>query len=199
MGTDTSDTSLPAARDAVASTLNSIVLDRDDPMRDLLSVAMGNQYHIIRELGRGGMGAVYLARERALDRLVAIKVLRSELASSPDSRERFRREARIVANLSHPGILQLHTFGEVGGIWYFVMSYVRGESLAELLRRRTRLPWTEAHRIMLEMSDALACAHRYPVVHRDIKPANILIEADTGRTVLTSEAVIGRYDVPVLW
>jgi hypothetical protein len=131
------------------------------------------------------MGAVYLAREKALERLVAIKVLKPELAASPESLERFRREARIVANLSHPGILQLHTFGELGGTWYFVMSYVRGESLSELLRRRNRLPWTEAHRILVELADALACAHRFPVVHRDIKPANILIEAETGRTVLT--------------
>jgi tRNA A-37 threonylcarbamoyl transferase component Bud32 len=181
---DNSGTSLPVARAAVALAVSSIA-ERDDATRELLTVALGNQYHIIRELGRGGMGAVYLAREKALDRLVAIKVLRSELAASADSRERFRREARIVANLSHPGILQLHTFGEVGGIWYFVMSYVRGESLGDLLRRRNRLPWTEAHRILLELSDALACAHRYPVVHRDIKPANILIEADSGRTVLT--------------
>jgi hypothetical protein len=154
-------------------------------MRDLLTVALGNQYEIIRELGRGGMGAVYLAREKALERLVAIKVLRPELATSPDSRERFRREARIVANLSHPGILQLHTFGEVNGVWYFVMSYVRGESLADLLRRRNKLPWAEVHRILLELADALACAHKYPVVHRDIKPANILLEAETGRAILT--------------
>ena len=136
-----------------------------------------------RELGRGGMGAVYLAREKALERLVAIKVLKPELAGSQDSRERFRREARIVANLFHPGILQLHTFGDVGGVWFFVMSYVRGESLADLLRRRNRLPWTK--RIVSSSScDALACAHRYPS-YIGYQTGELLIEAETGRTVLT--------------
>ena len=165
--------------------MRPIAHDQEDATRELLVVALGNQYQVIRELGRGGMGAVYLAREKALERLVAIKVLKPELAASPDSRERFRREARIVANLSHPGILQLHTFGDVGDVWYFVMSYVRGESLADVLQRRNRIPWTEAHRILVELADALSCAHAYPVVHRDIKPANIMIEAESGRTVLT--------------
>ena len=182
---DESVASLAGARSAVAAAAKEFGNHHDDSTRDLLSVALGSQYQIIRELGRGGMGAVYLAREKALERLVAIKVLKPELAGSHDSRERFRREARIVANLSHPGILQLHTFGDVGGVWFFVMSYVRGESLADLLRRRNRLPWTEAHRILVEVADALTCAHRYPVIHRDIKPANILIEAETGRAILT--------------
>ena len=155
-----------------------------DSISQLLAVALGHQYEIIRELGRGGMGAVYLAREKALERLVAIKVLKPELAASAESRERFRREARIAANLSHPGILQLHTFGEISGVWYFVMSYVRGETLAELLRRRRKLPALEAHQILIELADALTCAHRYHVVHRDIKPANVLIDADSGRAVL---------------
>lgn len=155
-----------------------------DTISQLLALALGHQYEIIREIGRGGMGAVYLAREKALERLVAIKVLRPELAGSPESRERFRREARIAANLSHPGILQLHTFGEITGVWYFVMSYVRGETLADLLRRKGRLRSGEAHQILIELADALACAHRYHVVHRDIKPANVLIDAETGRVVL---------------
>jgi serine/threonine protein kinase len=177
-------TTLPHIRAAIAAAAHEITFEHDDSIRKLLAFALGHQYEIIRELGRGGMGAVYLAREKALERLVAIKVLRPELATSSESRERFRREARIAANLSHPGILQLHTFGEVSGVWYFVMSYVRGESLAELLRRRTKLPWTDAHRILVELSDALACAHRYKVVHRDIKPANVLIDAENGRAVL---------------
>ena len=155
-----------------------------DSVSQLLALALGHQYEIIRELGRGGMGAVYLAREKALERLVAIKVLKPELAASAESRERFRREARIAANLSHPGILQLHTFGEIKGVWYFVMSYVRGETLAELLRRRRKIPAAEAHQILIELADALVCAHRYHVVHRDIKPANVLIDAETGRAVL---------------
>ncbi|MBA2707768.1 MAG: serine/threonine protein kinase [Gemmatimonadaceae bacterium] len=173
-----------SARAAIDSAASAITLEHHDTVRRVLAEALGGQYDILRMIGRGGMGAVYLAREKVLERLVAIKVLRPELAASAESRERFRREARIAANLSHPGILQLHTFGEVGGVWFFVMRYVQGESLAEQLERRQKLPWVEAHRILTEVADALACAHSHHVVHRDIKPANILIEEETGRAVL---------------
>ncbi|HEY6220404.1 MAG TPA: serine/threonine-protein kinase, partial [Gemmatimonadaceae bacterium] len=160
----------------------NVALDRG--LQDLLGGALGRQYDLIRPLGHGGMGDVYLARETALERFVAIKVLRPDLAAAPDSRERFRREARVAAQLSHPGILPLHTFGEVSGLWYFVMGYVRGVSLAERLRLEGRLPHAVAHRILLELADALECAHRHGVIHRDIKPANILIDDDSGRVLL---------------
>jgi len=179
-GTD----SLPEARGAIASVAKSVVSDRDSAHRSLLEEALDHEYEILRPLGRGGMGDVYLARERALERFVAIKVLRPDLAEAPESQERFRREARIVAQLSHPGILRLHTFGEVGGVWYFVMGYVRGDSLAERLRLEGRLPWVEAHRILTDLADALEYAHRHGVVHRDIKPANILLDDDSGHAVL---------------
>ena len=130
------------------------------------------------------MGVVYLARERSLERFVAIKVLRPELALSPEGRERFRREARVAAQLSHPGILPLHAFGEVGGVWYFVMGYVRGATLAERLRLEGRLASDEARRILADLADAIDCAHRSGVIHRDIKPSNILIDADSGRAIL---------------
>jgi serine/threonine protein kinase len=151
--------SFPSARVAIAATAEQSILEN----------ALGTQYEIVRQLGRGGMGAVYLARERSLERFVAIKVLRPDLADHPDALERFRREARIAAQLSHPGILPLHTFGEVAGLWYFVMAYVRGVSLAERLRVEGRLPSHEAHRILAELADALECAHRNGVIHRDIK------------------------------
>jgi serine/threonine-protein kinase len=159
-------------------------INPDHALQSLLATALGQQYEIVRPLGQGGMGAVYLARERALERFVAIKVLRPDLADAPDSRERFRREARIAAQLSHPGILPLHTFGEVSGIWYFVMGYVRGVSLAERLRIEGRLPGEEAQRILAELADALEHAHRHGVVHRDIKPANVLLDEQTGRAIL---------------
>jgi serine/threonine-protein kinase len=170
--------SIPAARAAIASVASDAVL------RSMLTAALGPQYDIVRPLGAGGMGAVYLARERALERFVAVKVLHPDLAAARDGRERFRREARVVAQLSHPSILPLHTFGEVNGTWYFVMGYVRGTSLAERLRVEGRLPSDEAHRILTELADALKCAHRHGIVHRDIKPANVLLDADSGRAVL---------------
>lgn len=189
--------SLPAARAAIAASVRGADARLQPPpraraggaapdaaLRTALESALGQQYEIVRLLGHGGMGSVYLARERALERFVAIKVLRPELAEVQQGRERFRREARVAAQLSHPGILPLHTFGEVGGVWYFVMGYVRGVTLAERLRVEGRIPVADAQRILRELAEALECAHKAGVVHRDIKPLNVLIDADTGRTVL---------------
>jgi hypothetical protein len=187
--------SVPRARAAVAAAARALAVDTSNPhagdstLQHMLELALGQQYEIVRQLGQGGMGAVYLARERSLERFVAIKVLRPELAEAHDGRERFRREARIAAQLSHPGIVPLHTFGEVGGIWYFVMGYVRGTSLAERLRLEGHIPVDEVHRILSELTDALASAHRGGIVHRDIKPANILLDADGGRAVLADFGV----------
>ena len=139
--------SLPEARNAITSAASSLLSIEDESLRSLLESALGNQYEIIRPIGRGGMGWVYLAREKSLERFVAIKVLRPELAIAEGHRERFRREARIAARLNHPGILGLHSFGEIGNLWYFVMSYIRGETLAEKIRREGFLPWVDAHRI----------------------------------------------------
>jgi len=180
---DTSD-SLPGMRAAVADARDRLVADGDSALLSLIERALGTQYEILRTLGRGGMGAVYLARERALERLVAVKVLRPDLADAPESRERFRREARIAAHLSHPGILPLHTFGEIDGIWYFVMGYVRGQSLHERLRLEGAMPAGDVRRILIELADALEWAHRHGVIHRDIKPANILLDDESGRTIL---------------
>ena len=166
---------------AIASPL---VPNTDRALQAILATALGQQYEIVRPLGQGGMGAVYLARERALERFVAIKVLRPELADTEASRERFRREARIAAQLSHPNVLPLHTFGEVSGIWYFVMGYVRGVTLAERLRIEGRLPSEEAQRILIELTGALEHAHAHGVIHRDIKPANVLLDEQTGRAML---------------
>jgi len=181
--------SLPRARAAVAAAARGLVASANAPptesvLQRMLETALGLQYEIVRPLGEGGMGAVYLARERALERFVAIKVLRPELAEAGVGRERFRREARIAAQLSHPGIVPLHTFGEVGGLWYFVMGYVRGPSLAERLRLEGSMSFDDARRVLGELAEALECAHRSGVVHRDIKPANVLLDADSGRAVL---------------
>jgi serine/threonine protein kinase len=154
-----------------------------DPLRDTLEAALGFQYRIVRLLGRGGMGAVYLAHDLALDREVAIKALPPDRSGAPEGRERFRREARTAARLTHPHIVPLHTFGETRGIVYFVMGYVRGESLGMRLRRG-RMSASEARRVLGEVADALDHAHRQGVVHRDLKPDNVLLEDATGRALL---------------
>lgn len=168
-----------------------------DPLRQSLERALGERYEVVRLLGRGGMGAVYLARENALDRLVAIKVLPPEAAggASSESRERFRREARTVAKLAHPNIVPLHAFSEADGLLYFVMGYVRGESLADRLRHEGKLPADDVRRTLAEIADALDYAHRSGIVHRDVKPDNIMLEDESGRPMLTDFGV-ARVSVP---
>ena len=131
------------------------------------------------------MGVVYLARDVQLDRDVAIKVLPAQLASDPTARERFLREARMAAGLSHPHIVPIHRVSETDGYVFFVMSYVAGETLGERLRTRGPLPPGEAMRVLREVAWALAYAHGRGIVHRDVKPDNILLEAATGRAVVT--------------
>jgi serine/threonine-protein kinase len=141
-----------------------------------LSEALGAQYIVRGEIGRGGMSRVFEAEERGLGRRVVVKILRPELTRSVDA-ERFRREIKIAAQLRHPNILPLYAAGEVGDMLYYTMPFVQGESLRQRLDRVGRLPLREALRFMAEVSDALDLAHRNGVVHRDIKPENIMIES----------------------
>jgi len=143
---------------------------------DVVSEALANRYPIERELGRGGMATVYLARDPKHGRLVALKVLRPELAATLGS-DRFLREIQVAARLTHPHILPLHDSGEAGGLLYYVMPYIDGESVRDRLSRETRLPAAEAVKIGREVADALDYAHSRGVIHRDIKPENILLGA----------------------
>ncbi|MGQ0815512.1 MAG: serine/threonine-protein kinase, partial [Gemmatimonadota bacterium] len=147
--------------------------------------ALAGRYSLERELGRGGMGVVYLAREVRLDRPVALKLLPAEYAARRELRERFLREARTAARLSHPHIVPIHSVDEVGDFVFMVMSYVEGQTLEQRVRERGPLPVTEAARIMREVAWALAYAHAQGIVHRDIKPANILLEAGSGRALVS--------------
>jgi DNA-binding helix-hairpin-helix protein with protein kinase domain len=154
-----------------------------------LERALGSQFSIVRLLGRGGMGTVYLARDTALDRLVAVKVLPPDGGDTTERRERFRREARTAARLNHPGIVPLHTYGELDGTLYFVMGYVRGESLAARLARDGRLSAADARRLLAALAEALAYAHQRGVVHRDVKPDNVLLDDESGRPLLADFGV----------
>src|SRR3954467_11769033 len=144
--------------------------------RDFIDLqdALAGDYSLEHELGRGGMGVVYLAREVQLDRHVAIKVLPQSLAIEPGIRERFLREARLAASLSHPHIVPIYRVGEAKGLVFFVMAYVSGEPLGERLRSRGPLPTAVATRLFREVTWALSYAHGRGIVHRDIKPDNIL-------------------------
>jgi predicted Ser/Thr protein kinase len=141
------------------------------------------QYHIEKLLGHGGMGAVYLGEQTALERKVAIKILPEEMAHDPAFFARFRREARTLAKLQHPGIVTVHDFGQTGaGHPYFVMQYVEGTDLRHVLRGPGLKP-EQAYQLIGEVCEALHYAHRQGVIHRDIKPANVLIDLE-GRVKL---------------
>lgn len=155
-----------------------------DPLFLSFQLALAGRYSIDRELGRGGMGIVYLAHEVHLDRLVAIKLLPPDRAANPSLRERFLREARLAAKLSHPNIIPIHAVDETSGFVYYVMSFVDGLTLAERVRTRGPLSGADGARILRETAWALAHAHSHGVVHRDVKPDNILLEAATGRVVV---------------
>src|SRR6188768_290196 len=151
-----------------------------DPLFLSFQSAVAGRYSLERELGRGGMGVVYLAREVRLDRPVAIKLLPPELAAQERLRDRFLREARTAARLSHPYIVPIHAVDEAGDFVFYVMAYVDGETVAERVAARGPIAPHEVARILREVAWALAYAHAQGVVHRDVKPANILLERGTG-------------------
>src|SRR5581483_8590074 len=149
---------------------------------------LSERYEIERELGRGGMAVVYLARDKKLGRPVAIKVLKGELATAVGA-DRFLREIEITARLSHPRIVPVHDSGSVDGVLYYVMPFVHGESLRERLDREKQLPVDDAVRIATSVASALAYAHEHGVVHRDVKPENILLASGEA---LIADFGIGR-------
>lgn len=142
------------------------------------------QYRIVECVGEGGMGAVYRATDEMLDREVAIKLMRPELAHRADLAERFRSEAVILARLDHPNIARLHGLAREGDQWFMVMEFVPGETLLRRLERGGRIHWTDAIRTMAQLLDALEYAHALGVVHRDVKPANLILRPD-GRLKVT--------------
>ena len=163
-----------------------------------LAAALAPDYTLVRELGRGGMGAVYLAHDTMLDREVAIKALPPEFAVRPELRERFLRETRTAASFSHPNIVPVHGVEERQGNLCFVMGFVDGETLTQRVRRAGPLSAADATRLMQEVAWALSYAHGRGIIHRDVKPDNIMIERATGRAVVTDFGISRSEDASSL-
>jgi len=151
-----------------------------EPLRE----ALAGRYRIVRELGRGAMGVVYLADEIALERRVAVKLLPASFAAELKKRKGLLREARTAAQLFHPNIVPIHAVEEAGGFVFFTMEYVEGETLTQRVHSRGPLPVGEATRILHDVARAVGYAHQHGVIHRDLKPDNIMIESESGRVVV---------------
>src|SRR5438132_1616215 len=151
---------------------------------ELVREQLKDEYEILDELGRGGMAIVFKAREKQLEREVAIKVLPFSLAFDKEFVERFQREARTSAKLEHPGIIPIYRVGKSGRVIYFVMKFLRGKPLASVLAARGSLPPGEIRQVLVQVARALAYAHKSGIVHRDIKPDNIMFD-EHGQAVVT--------------
>jgi serine/threonine protein kinase len=156
-----------------------------DELGTHVAEVLSANYELESEVGRGGMGVVYCARDKRLKREIAIKILPPELSFRADIRQRFLREAETAAQLNHPNIVPIYTVEERDNLVYFVMSYIKGDNLGQRLQQHGPIPPVEVRRILREVGDALAYAHHRNVIHRDIKPDNIIIDEETGRAMVT--------------
>ncbi len=187
-GVESSDTTnfCPSCGMDLAAT-TPIAAIRDKPKKteiEIIREALKDDYEINEELGRGGMAVVFQAREKALDREVALKVLPFALAGDEDFVERFMREARTAARLEHPSIIPVYRVGQSGDVIYFTMKLLRGQSLADVLDDRGSLPPSEIRDLLKHCANALGYAHHHGIVHRDIKPDNVMF-TDRGLPVIT--------------
>ena len=161
------------------------ITQSDAELRSHVERSLDATYELDREIGRGGMGIVYRAKDRRLKRTVAIKLLPPELAFRSEIRSRFLKEAETAAQLSHPNIVPIYSVDEKDGLVYFVMAYIDGDNLAKRIHDRGPMDPVEVRRVLRAVADALAYAHSHGVVHRDIKPDNILLDAQNNRPMVT--------------
>ena len=166
--------------------------DQTEELRKRLATTLEGRYEIIKLLGRGGMAVVFLAKDLTLERQVAIKVLPPEMSHDPKLIPRFQQEAKTAARLDHPNIIPIYRVESEAGLVYFVMKYVTGHSLDQLVDQGP-VPFETARRILREAALALGHAHKRGIVHRDVKPANIMLEAD-GRVMLTDFGISKALD-----
>jgi serine/threonine protein kinase len=171
-------TILDVPRDGATIMVDRTIYDSKTQVRDRNIGREIYQYNIERKLGEGGMGQVYLARHRGLDKLIALKLLPITKKTTREVRERFIREARIVARISHPNVVQVFDVGEVSDYLYIAMEYVDGETMENIMTHDHMVASVEATRIVTDVCQALKRAHRHEIVHRDIKPDNIMITHD---------------------
>ena len=159
---DAADTCLHCGRGLYALTLGSVLAGR---------------YEVTGVLGRGGMGVVYLARDRELDEVVAIKLLRTEIAGSEEAARRFRSEIKLARRIRHRNVCGIHEYGQAGALRFIVMEYVDGLSLRQILRQRGRLPTAEAFDVAIQVAEALQAIHEAGIIHRDLKAGNVMLDA----------------------
>ncbi|HSE53014.1 MAG TPA: serine/threonine-protein kinase, partial [Gemmatimonadales bacterium] len=168
----------------------------ESDLLETMQRALGRQYRLEREVGRGGMGVVFLATDVALERRVAVKVIHPELVVNRALAARFLAEARLIARIRHPHIVAVHSAGECEGHLYYVMDFLEGETLRQRLQRERRLPMPLAVSIASQIADAVDAAAGAGVVHRDLKPENILLEGppDAPRALLTDFGIARLVD-----
>jgi serine/threonine protein kinase len=164
-----------------------------DALMDALRRDLDDAFELVRPLGAGAVAEVFLAREKALDRPVAIKVLRAALALDGTARKRFLREARLAARIQHPNVVAIHRVGELAGDGtpYLVMEYIDGRTFDDILAADGPMPEAEVRHVIGEVCTALAAAHDLGIIHRDVRPGNIMRTRDGGRVVLTDFGVAG--------